>query len=422
MRGRGRSRWDDYYPPYVTVAEKKAKAEAARKKLAATTRGLLEPVLISGRAIAVTWWGKSWCDNLERYADYENRVPRGRSYVRSGAVLDLKIETGVITAKVSGSRAQPYTVRIELAPLAPAKAQRLREQCRSSLDSMQALLAGRFPAELREALFAKDSGMFPSPKELSFHCSCPDWASMCKHVAATLYGVGARLDERPSLFFTLRGLKVDDFVGQVVQEESERLLARADTVSERVIGGDDEDLADLFGITLEDAPVARTETQAPRRQRRDTPQATNATTTAAPLPGADTAQSTSRIATATSASGKGRRAALKAQPATPAPSASGAASPARKRGRPAKKSPLSADTKQAAPEKKTLAQGLGGRRKKAASDIATSVPVPPLPEASLDEQLLAAFEQARQRAVTSSAGKRENSQPPKRGRGPRAKD
>ncbi|OQX14860.1 MAG: hypothetical protein BWK76_14055 [Desulfobulbaceae bacterium A2] len=422
MRGRGRSRWDDYYPPYVSVAEKKAKAEAARKKLAASSRGLLEPVIIDGRAIVVTWWGKSWCANLERYADYDNRLPRGRSYVRSGAVLDLKIEAGRITAQVSGSHAKPYTVQIELAPLAPARAERLREQCRASLDSLSALLAGHFPDELREALFTQDSGLFPAPKELKFQCSCPDWASMCKHVAATLYGVGARLDERPALFFTLRGLKVDDFVGQVVREESERLLSRADTVSERVITTADDELASLFGITLEDtrttAAGAGAGTQAVPRRQRGTAREAKATPSTSPAGATTTRASRPAKAAATTTPGKGRRNVPPAPSAPADPPSSATASPPRKRGRPAKVTPPAAGTQPAASVDMPPAKRRRGKRAPTASGTSPAVTESPLTECSLDDQLLAAFEQARQRSALSGAQQhqREGTNPPKRGR------
>jgi len=434
MRGRGRSRWNDYYPPYVSVAEKMAKAEAARKKLAASTRGLLEPIIIDGRAIAVTWWGKSWCANLERYADYDNRLPRGRSYVRNGAVLDLKIDAGRITAQVSGSRTKPYTVQIELTPLVSARAERLREQCRASLDSLSALLAGRFPDELREALFAQGSGLFPSPQELKFQCSCPDWASMCKHVAATLYGVGTRLDERPELFFTLRGLTMDGFVGEVVREESERLLARADRVSERVIATDDDEMAALFGITLEDAPAAQTETQAPRQKKRHASQAATgpepqragqhgAVKKAAKVKGTAKAtsrtKSSARIAPAPPIPDKKRRAATTGAPATQVPAPSATAAPPRKRGRPAKKAPPTGATTQAASQ--TPRQRLEGKRHDTSPELSSVTPASPPEETLLDEQLLAAFALARQRAAANSAAKSEHTTPPTRGRKPRVK-
>ncbi len=182
------------YPKYVTAAEKKVKAEKKLKQLKKKMPGI-EPVIIEGSALARTWWGKSWNRNLERYADYSNRIGRGKSYVRHGAVLDLKIKGGRVTALVQGTRAKPYEVVINIAPVKKANWDQIRKQCQGELRSLTDLVSGKFSKELGEIFLAESKGLFPTPKEISFDCSCPDWASMCKHVAAALYGVGARLDE-----------------------------------------------------------------------------------------------------------------------------------------------------------------------------------------------------------------------------------
>ena len=201
------------FAPYVTKAEKMRNAEKARTKLLKKKGADIQPIVLEGHAIARTWWGKAWNQNLERYADYSNRLPRGRSYVRNGSVLDLKIAETTITAIVAGSRPKPYNITIKIKPLGKKVEQALKAKSRASLDSMQALLSGEFPAELKEFFIEEGSGLFPSPREIEFTCSCPDWASMCKHVAAALYGTAARLDEKPELFFLLRGIRIDDFVG-----------------------------------------------------------------------------------------------------------------------------------------------------------------------------------------------------------------
>jgi uncharacterized Zn finger protein len=245
----GMSYWG--YPKYVTVAEKKAKAEKKLEQLRKKRPGIA-PVVIEGNTLARTWWGKSWNRNLERYADYGNRIGRGKSYVRHGAVLDLKIEGGRVTALVQGSRAQPYEVVIRIAPVNKVNWDQAREQCRGELSSLPDLLAGKFPKALGEIFLAEDKGLFPTPKEIDFDCSCPDWASMCKHVAATLYGIGARLDEDPLLFFTLRQADTEELVARAVQEKTGDLLARADRKGSRVI--DDADLSGLFGIDMDVKP------------------------------------------------------------------------------------------------------------------------------------------------------------------------
>jgi uncharacterized Zn finger protein len=236
------------YPPYVSVAQKRAKAA---KKLATLRKKIpdIQPVVVEGRAIASSWWGKSWNRNLERYADYSNRIGRGRSYVQHGAVLDLRIESGEIRALVQGSQAQPYKVQVAIEALDKSAWERIRKAAGGQLDSLAELLAGKFPRSLQDLFFAEDEGLFPNPREIRFDCSCPDWASMCKHVAATLYGVGARLDEKPELFFALRQVEVDELITQVVKGTTKTLLKKAATKSARVLA--DADIGEVFGIKLE---------------------------------------------------------------------------------------------------------------------------------------------------------------------------
>ena len=239
------------YPRYVSVAEKKAKA-AKKLKTLKKKRPDIKPVVIEGRTLARTWWGKSWNKNLERYADYTNRIGRGRSYVRHGAVLDLKIDSGKVTALVQGSTSKPYEVVINIKAISQTSWRIIKKQCRGELKSLQDLLAGKFPKTLGEIFFAEGKGLFPTPQAISFNCSCPDWASMCKHVAATLYGVGARFDEDPSLFFKLRGADTKDLIARAVKDKTDELLKKTKKKSTKVI--DDADLSDIFGIDLDNKP------------------------------------------------------------------------------------------------------------------------------------------------------------------------
>ena len=241
------SYWD-YYPRYVSVAEKKAKAAKKLKQLKKKNHNI-KPVAIEGSAIAKTWWGKSWNRNLERYADYSNRIGRGRSYVRHGAVLDLQIDSGKVESLVQGTRSKPYSVSIKIKAINKNIWQDIKAFCGGKLDSMQKLLDGKFPETLGEIFMARGKGLFPSPEEIEFSCSCPDWAYMCKHVAATLYGIGARLDEDPGLFFKLRKVRVKDLVTGVVEDKTRKLLEKAKKKTKRVIA--ESDLADVFGIDME---------------------------------------------------------------------------------------------------------------------------------------------------------------------------
>ena len=248
-------RYRSEFPRYVTMAERIRQAKKATSAL--EKKGVtVEPVVINGREIARTWWGRAWNRNLECYADYGNRLPRGRSYARNGSVLDLKIAANAITSLVAGSRTKPYKVSIAIKPLNKKVKQSLMKKSRSSLDSMQALLSGEFPADLKESFLEKGIGLFPSPREIEFSCSCPDWAAMCKHVAATLYGTAARLDEKPELFFSLRGIRTDDFVGKMVKRESRKMLKRAKVKSARIIKAKDEDISKLFGIDMAGAKLS----------------------------------------------------------------------------------------------------------------------------------------------------------------------
>ncbi|MBL0717404.1 MAG: hypothetical protein JJV89_05080 [Desulfosarcina sp.] len=241
------------YPRYVSVAEKAAKADKKLKQLKKNNPDIM-PIRIEGRNIANTWWGKSWNRNLERYADYTNRIGRGRSYVRHGAVLDLRIEPGKVESMVQGSQSRPYTVSIKIKPINKKTWQNIVSACKGKLESFEELLAGKFPKALSEIFMAQGVGLFPSPEEIEFDCSCPDWADMCKHVAATLYGIGARLDEDPGLFFSLRNVAMKDLITQAVRDESKKLITKADKKSKRVI--EEANIEDIFGIDMDDAPFS----------------------------------------------------------------------------------------------------------------------------------------------------------------------
>ncbi len=240
------------YPRYVSVAEKRAKALKKLKQLKKKNPHI-NPIEIEGTAIARTWWGKAWNKNLESYADYSNRIGRGRSYVRHGAVLDLQVHSGKVDSLVQGSGSRPYSVTIRIKAMDKKTWAGIKTASGGKLDSLQELLAGKFPKALGEIFTIQGKGLFPSPKEIDFDCSCPDWASMCKHVAATLYGIGARLDQDPELFFKLRQVKMKDLVSEAVEGKTRELLKKARKKTARVIA--DSDLGDVFGIDME-SPVA----------------------------------------------------------------------------------------------------------------------------------------------------------------------
>jgi len=205
----------------------------------------VRPVVIGGK-LAVSWWAQSWNKNLESYADYSNRIGRGRSYVKKGAVLDLSIAPGKAMALVQGSRARPYEISVRIDPLPKKKWDAITERCSYKIASLEDLVSGKFPEEFAELFTNRGDGLFPSPKEIHFECTCPDWAEMCKHVAATLYGIGARFDEDPTLFFLLRDIDFTELLKKSVNEKMENMLKNAGKATPRVIK--DADTFELFGV------------------------------------------------------------------------------------------------------------------------------------------------------------------------------
>ena len=233
------------FKPYVSVAERRRKAEKAAKKLAGKGRAV-SPVRIEGRAIATTFWGKAWCSNLESYSDYENRLPRGRTYARNGSVIDLQITGGKIEALVQGS--DLYKIALHITALPAKRWEQFTKGCAGKVTNLLDLLQGRLSKEILADITAKGTGLFPAPAEIKLGCSCPDWADMCKHVAAVLYGVGARLDTKPELFFTLRGVDMQDLISAA----SASAAAPVASVTDDALAG--ADLAEIFGVEIETAP------------------------------------------------------------------------------------------------------------------------------------------------------------------------
>ena len=233
------------YFEYVPVAQKKANAQKALAKLKKKNPDI-RPVVIAGNKIAKTWWGTAWNKNLESYADYANRIDRGRAYVRNGFVLDLQIGTEAVTAVVAGSGRTPYNIEINIKALSRAKWDKITKICGRSIANIDQLVQGKFPKELETLFTQKGDGLFPSPKEIDFSCDCPDWASMCKHVAAVLYGIGARLDDDPTLFFKLRNIEIEALLKKSIDEKMDSMLKNSGKKTPRVIK--DANLHDLFGV------------------------------------------------------------------------------------------------------------------------------------------------------------------------------
>jgi len=245
--------------PYVTVAVRRARARRNMEKL--RKKGLdIQPVEIEGRKIVRTFWGQAWCDHLESFSDFKNRLPRGRSYVRQGSVCHLDIARGEVNAMVSGTRL--YKVKVTIKALARKKWIDVRNRCAGQIGSLLELLQGRLQRNVMTVVTDRNKGLFPLPREINLKCSCPDWAVMCKHVAAVLYGIGARLDEKPELLFLLRGVDHKELISTEVCVAN----AAGETRGDRKHIADDT-LADVFGIEMsEEVTPARAKPSRHRKQ------------------------------------------------------------------------------------------------------------------------------------------------------------
>jgi uncharacterized Zn finger protein len=252
--------WYDYRP-YVSVAQKKAIGASTLAKLLKKSRRTAEPITIQGRRrrITTTFWGSAWCDNLERYADFANRLPRGRNYLRNGSVLDLTIAPGQVEAHVAGS--ELYRVAVGIKALAKPRWRTIVDRCTGRIGSLVGLLRGELSADVLAVLTHARHGLFPEPREMTLECSCPDWATVCKHVAAVLYGVGIRLDAKPELFFVLR--QVDQ--AELLTSATAGAVSRARPGTGKRIAA--ERLSTVFGIDLDDTPPAGARSGRARRRR-----------------------------------------------------------------------------------------------------------------------------------------------------------
>lgn len=242
MYGRGGFR------PYVSAAERRKMAEKAASKMVKKGQKVL-PVQTQGKLIASTFWGKAWCEHLESFSDYENRLPRGRSYVRNGSVVHLSISKGRIEALVQGSSL--YEIKIGVKRLEDKKWSSILAKCAGEIDSVVELLQGTLSESVMKTVTDKQKGLFPSPKEITLSCSCPDWAVMCKHVAAALYGVGNRLDREPELLFELRHVDHLELIGKATLKVPLKRKSKS-----KVVSG--QDLSKLFGIEIETSPAIKT--------------------------------------------------------------------------------------------------------------------------------------------------------------------
>jgi uncharacterized Zn finger protein len=231
------------YPKYFSLSDRKEKTAKIVSKLRKNNIEL-NPIIIEDNKLITTWWGKAWCDNLKSYNDYDNRLPRGRSYVKNGFVIHLEIFDGHVKALVCGSKL--YEVVIKIKHLNSAVWDKICLKASNNIQDLSVLINGKFPHELADIFMRKGDGLFPTPNQINFDCSCPDHACMCKHVAAVMYGIGCKLDKDPLLFFKLRGVDPHELIKKSVADKIQSLLKNADRKSERVISN--ANINKLFGI------------------------------------------------------------------------------------------------------------------------------------------------------------------------------
>ncbi len=250
--------WEDYSRPDPGQIER----EIARR------RELGEPFEqvtceVARGMPASTFWGKAWGLNLEHYSDYEGRLPRGRNYLRKGNVYDLSITEGEIFAYVTG--AEIYEVLVRIDPLDGDRWETVKAKTAGEIANLVALLSGSLGPGVLETITDPDGGLFPEPAEIHLSCSCPDWADMCKHVAATLYAVGIRLDEKPELFFTLRGVNQEELIDAASDSASRVDELADDDPGTQVLAA--EDLSELFGIEITEPEAAFADLDDSKRPR-----------------------------------------------------------------------------------------------------------------------------------------------------------
>lgn len=233
------------YGYYETKATKKRRIDEKLERLRKTDPNI-EPLIIEGNTLAKSWWGEAWGKNLESYADFKSRLSRGKNYVKQGAILDLKIQAGKVNAKISGSGSKIYNCEIHIRRLLDERFKETLEHCQNKISTLDALLTGDFSEDLLELFQDKSYGLFPSPDEIYFECDCPDRAHMCKHIAATLYGVGAKFDDDPMLFFELRQIESEHLIQKSIEKKLDNMLENVGKKTNRTM--DASKISDVFGL------------------------------------------------------------------------------------------------------------------------------------------------------------------------------
>jgi len=249
--------WQDW-GPRETVGERRARCEKLIAKLRKKKGVIIRPIIIEGMKITKTFWGNAWCKNMESYADYSHRIDRGRSYARHRSIIDLSETKNGFTAQVLGT--DPYQVDIAITPLPPATRKALKKTCTGKVDSLINLLSGSLDDSIMSHMANPENGLFPKPEEIKITCNCPDYATLCKHAAAVLYGIGHRLDTDPKLLFKLRQVDHSELANTATQTIG-TIAAEAQKSDADL---DDTDLSDIFGIDIDTDDLSEKTAQPPK--------------------------------------------------------------------------------------------------------------------------------------------------------------
>lgn len=161
--------------------------------------------------IGSTWWSERWISTLESYG-WDSRLERGRRYARMGQVIEFKLSSGQVDAKVQGSRRKPYSVTIKAKPLTERQWDKVLEAIGSQALFAAKLLAGEMPHDIEDVFESSSLTLFPSKKEIRTDCSCPDYANPCKHTAAVYYILAEEFDRDPFIIFHLRGMSKERMI------------------------------------------------------------------------------------------------------------------------------------------------------------------------------------------------------------------
>jgi uncharacterized Zn finger protein len=177
------------------------------------------------------WMQNRWDEALQSCFGQNVRISRGKSYMRQGAVRNLRVSENTVYAEVQGNQKTPYRVSFQLKCWPPSQRHRVLQEIQRNPSLFRALLNHQFPYELASEFQASNVSLFPaSASDIYGDCTCPDWGDPCKHMAAVYYAFGARLVEHPLYLLALRGLDEDTIIRHLRDSDDLNLLKPYDAL------------------------------------------------------------------------------------------------------------------------------------------------------------------------------------------------